>query len=54
MIPYMHNGIFETLKEVIDFYKKGGMNLPQQTLPAEKLNLTPDEKSDCGFFENTD
>jgi cytochrome c peroxidase len=47
--PYMHNGIYTTLDEVIDFYNKGGgvglgIGLPNQTLPFDHLNLTKDEK----------
>ncbi|GAB3768436.1 cytochrome c peroxidase [Spirosoma horti] len=47
--PYMHNGVFRTLDEVVDFYDKGGgnglgFNLPNQTLPFDKLNLTQSEK----------
>ncbi|MBC9909390.1 cytochrome c peroxidase [Chitinophaga varians] len=47
--PYMHNGVFPTLESVIDFYDKGGgaglgIAPPNQTLPAEKLQLTPAEK----------
>ena len=47
--PYMHNGVFNTLEEVIDFYDNGGgaglnLDLPHQTLPTEKLNLTSPEK----------
>lgn len=48
--PYMHNGVFQTLEEVIDFYEEGGGNglnlrLQNQTLPPDKLNLTASEKS---------
>ena len=48
--PYMHNGVYETLEEVVDFYNKGGgnglgFNLSNQTLPFDKLNLTQPEKS---------
>lgn len=48
--PYMHNGIYKTLDEVIDFYDKGGgkglgIKMQQQTLPEEKLNLKPGEKA---------
>lgn len=48
--PYMHNGVFATLEEVIDFYEEGGGNgwnlqLENQTLPSDKLNLTSLEKS---------
>lgn len=47
--PYMHNGLYKTLEEIIDFYDKGGgaglgIALPNQTLPAEKLALTKEEK----------
>ncbi|MFD1142172.1 cytochrome c peroxidase [Larkinella insperata] len=48
--PYMHNGAFRTLEEVIDFYDRGGGNglgLPQenQTLPTDELRLTAPEKA---------
>lgn len=47
--PYMHNGVFKTLEEVVDFYNKGGgnglgFNLENQTLPFDKLDLTDREK----------
>jgi len=47
--PYMHNGAFKTLEEVIDFYDLGGgagigIELENQTLPVDKLNLKPGEK----------
>lgn len=47
--PYMHNGIYHTLKEVLDFYNDGGgigqgIALVNQTLPSERLNLTEGEK----------
>ena len=40
--PYMHNGVFRTLEEVVDFYDRGGgagigIALENQTLPAERL-----------------
>ena len=46
--PYMHNGVFNTLEEVMDFYNKGGgsgLNIApeNQTLPEEKLNLSKKE-----------
>jgi cytochrome c peroxidase len=48
--PYMHNGTFRTLEEVIEFYDKGGgkglgIRLDNQTLSTEKLNLTSQEKT---------
>ena len=47
--PYMHNGAFRTLDEVVDFYDRGGavgsgVDLPTQTLPADSLHLSPGEK----------
>lgn len=53
--PYMHNGVFATLDEVIDFYDRGGgkglgYDVPNQTLPEEKLNLTPTEKFQLKAF----
>lgn len=47
--PYMHNGVYQTLQEVIDFYDRGGgkgmgLNIPHQTLPATRLHLTASEK----------
>jgi cytochrome c peroxidase len=48
--PYMHNGVYRTLEEVIDFYDKGGgtglgISLSNQTLPAEPLHLSTEEKT---------
>lgn len=53
--PYMHNGVFKTLEEVVDFYNDGGgnglgFNLPNQTLPEDKLNLTNLEKKQLVLF----
>lgn len=47
--PYMHNGVYETLEEVVDFYNKGGgqgmgIETPYQTLPPDPLNLTKQEQ----------
>jgi cytochrome c peroxidase len=46
--PYMHNGVFNTLEEVVDFYSNGGgaglnIQLPNQTLPPDKLKLSGKE-----------
>jgi cytochrome c peroxidase len=53
--PYMHNGVFRTLQEVVDFYDAGGgnglgMHLPNQTLSAEPLHLSDQEKRDLVAF----
>jgi cytochrome c peroxidase len=56
--PYMHNGVYKTLEEVVDFYDGGGgsglgFNLPNQTLPTDKLKLTPLEKKQLIAFMKT-
>ena len=48
--PYMHNGVYNTLEQVVEFYKKGGgvgigINLPYQSLPFDSLQLTSSEKN---------
>lgn len=56
--PYMHNGVYKTMEEVIDFYDQGGglglgFNLPNQTLPEDKLNLSDKEKKQLIAFMKT-
>ena len=46
--PYMHNGVFETIDEVLTFYNSGGgagngLEVPNQTLNSNELNLSKDE-----------
>jgi cytochrome c peroxidase len=46
--PYMHNGGYKTLQEVMGFYNKGGgkglgLKVENQTLPEDKLNLNQKE-----------
>lgn len=53
--PYMHNGSQRTLEEVIDFYDRGGgagmgLDVPNQTLPPDRLDLTEQEKADLIAF----
>jgi len=53
--PYMHNGVFNTLQEVMDFYNEGGgagLNIApeNQTLPTGKLNLSQKEIADVIAF----
>ncbi len=53
--PYMHNGVFKSLDEVIDFYDRGGgkglgIAVENQTLSDEPLNLTPTEKFQLKVF----
>lgn len=42
--PYMHNGVFFTLEEVVDFYDKGGGDDPHKSSLLQPLNLTNEEK----------
>jgi cytochrome c peroxidase len=56
--PYMHNGIYTKLEDVVEFYHKGGgaglkLSVPNQTLPFDSLQLTPQEKSDIILFLKT-
>lgn len=48
--PYMHNGRFDTLREVIDFYDRGGV--PNELLSPliRPLSLTEREKRDLEAF----
>ena len=60
--PYMHNGVFKTLEQVIEFYNHAGGNkfredfrpdmtgLPFLTLIPVELNLTESEKKDLVAF----
>ena len=45
--PFMHNGRFETIEEVIEFYDRGG-DFPNDEL--EPLGLTPQQKADLLAF----
>jgi len=56
--PYMHNGVYNTLEEVMDFYNKGGGSglkiAPEnQTLPEGKLNLSKKEIREVIAFMKT-
>lgn len=52
--PYMHNGMFKTLKQVIDYYDMPDSVLPdavnRDTSLAKPLHLTPQEKKDLEAF----
>lgn len=48
--PYMHDGRFKTLEEVVDYYDKGGFNNPQLDEGIFPLKLTPQEKADLVKF----
>ncbi|WP_460948132.1 cytochrome-c peroxidase [Spirosoma daeguense] len=47
--PYMHNGAYKTLEQVVDFYNRGGgrgigIDVEGQTLADKPLDLTPHEQ----------
>ncbi|MBK8565559.1 MAG: cytochrome-c peroxidase [Saprospiraceae bacterium] len=52
--PYMHNGMFKTLDEVIDFYNDPAKVVPdainRDTVLAKPMNLTQYEKADLKAF----
>ncbi len=48
--PYMHNGIFGTLEEVIDFYNRGGADDPNKSSLVKPLGLSDQEKGDLLAF----
>jgi cytochrome c peroxidase len=53
--PYMHNGVFRNLTELIDFYDAGGasghgLKLDNQSLSKDSLKLTEAEKKDLIAF----
>ncbi len=52
--PYMHNGMFKTLKQVIDFYNEPDKVVPnsinRDSLLAKPLGLTKEEKNELEAF----
>ena len=53
--PYMHNGVFANLEQVMDFYRKGGgrgsgIKLENQTLPFDSLKISGKEQEDIIAF----
>ena len=48
--PYMHDGVFLSLEEVIDFLDEGGGPNPHLSPSVKPLGLTPDEKADLVAF----
>lgn len=56
--PYMHNGVYNTLEQVVTFYNLGGggglgFDLKHQTLPFSKLNLSAKEQNALVAFMKT-
>jgi cytochrome c peroxidase len=48
--PYMHDGVFSTLEEVVAFYNAGGGDTPNKSKLIKPLNLTTAEQSDLVAF----
>ena len=48
--PYMHNGAYNTLEEVVDHYDKGGVNMENLDPNMKPLELNGQEKSDLVAF----
>jgi cytochrome c peroxidase len=48
--PYMHDGAFKTLEEVLDFLNNGGGANPNLSPFIKALHLTPEEKGDILAF----
>lgn len=53
--PYMHNGVFKTLEEVVEFYNDGGgrgrgLDVYSQDAKVAKLDLTEQQKKDLVSF----
>ncbi|BAV10213.1 cytochrome c553 peroxidase [Filimonas lacunae] len=56
--PYMHNGAFSNLQQILDFYNKGGgvgigIAVPHQTLSEQPLQLTGRELKAIKSFLHT-
>jgi len=48
--PYMHNGAFKTLLDVVKFYNQGGEKNPYLDKKMQPLNLSDEELSDLVEF----
>lgn len=48
--PYMHDGSLATLRDVVDFYSKGGQGHPNTDPTIRPLNLSAQEKEDLIAF----
>jgi cytochrome c peroxidase len=56
--PYMHNGVYQTLEQVVDFYNQGGgaglgLSVPTQTLAPNRLDLSQAERQALIAFIKT-
>lgn len=48
--PYMHNGMLETLEDVVAFYNQGGGEDSNKDKRLKPLNLSAQEQSDLVVF----
>jgi len=48
--PYMHDGSFKTLEDVVEHYDKGGVNNPQLNQRIKPLHLSAQDKKDLVAF----
>ncbi|MEZ4285861.1 MAG: c-type cytochrome [Nitrospira sp.] len=48
--PYMHDGVFKTLEEVVDFLDQGGGSNPHLSPMVKPLGLTQEDKADLVAF----
>jgi cytochrome c peroxidase len=53
--PYMHNGVYETLEQVIEFYDEGGakglgISFEHQDEDVKPLELTEQDEKDLAAF----
>ncbi len=48
--PYMHNGALATLREVVDFFDRGGGQSPQKSPLLQPLGLSEQDKTDLVAF----
>ena len=51
--PYMHDGRFQTLEEVVNHYNSGGKSSPNKNPLLYPLNLTEQQKADLIAFLHT-
>jgi cytochrome c peroxidase len=51
--PYMHDGSLATLREVVDFYTRGGIDRPSRSPMINPFDLTEQERDDLVAFLET-
>jgi cytochrome c peroxidase len=51
--PYMHNGVFQSLEDILDFYDRGGGAVSGKSPLIQPLGLTAQDKRDLLAFLQT-